>query len=102
MCVVSNIGNSYRKTIPQDFPWVDDTVYYPPRPVTGGFVQTGPSRQEFERLKKEVEEMKEALQEARRQDIANGEPDCEMEEKVAFIKKIAEFVGVDLKDIFPE
>ena len=30
------------------------------------------------------------------------EPHCEVDEKVAFIKKLAEYVGVDLTDVLPK
>lgn len=29
-----------------------------------------------------------------------GQPDCEMDDKVNLIKRVAELVGVDIKDIF--
>lgn len=57
------------------------------------------SKEEFDALKKEVEEMKELLKKAKIYDEKNNEPNCEMEDKIALLKKIAELVGVDLKDI---
>lgn len=63
-------------------------------------MNVGPSREEFDRLKKEVEELKLLLKAAQKFDEATGQPHCEQDEKIAFIKKIAEFVGVDLKDVF--
>lgn len=87
MCAVSMVADDYRKTIPSIYPFV----------VNNG---TGPTRAEFDALKREVEEMKELLKKAKAQDIAEGNPDCEMEEKVAFLRKIAELVGVDLEDVF--
>ena len=58
-------------------------------------------RKEFEALRNEVEKLKKSLEAALAEDIANGEPDCEMEDKVAIIKQIAKLVGVDLNEVFP-
>lgn len=57
------------------------------------------SREEFEALKKEVLEMKELLKRAKKYDADNNQPDCEIDEKVALVRKVAELVGVDLDDI---
>lgn len=97
MCSVSMVGDSWRNNLPQQFPWVNPPISHP----NSGFIPSPPSRAEFEALRAEIEQMKKELQVARRKDIAAGDPDCEMEEKVAFIKKIADLVGVDLEDIFP-
>jgi len=35
-------------------------------------------------------------------DAITEQPDCEVDEKVALIKRIAELVGVDLHDVFEE
>ncbi len=58
------------------------------------------SRQEFEDLKKEVEEMKKLLIRAKEYDERTGQHDCEMEDKVETLKKIAKLVGVSLDDVF--
>jgi hypothetical protein len=60
----------------------------------------GVSKEEFEKLKKEVEEMKQLLIKAKIYDEQNHEPNCEMEDKISLLKKIAELVGVDLKEVF--
>ena len=57
-------------------------------------------REEFEKLKSDMEELKELLRAARKYDEATGQKNCEMEEKIAFIKKMAEYVGVDMTDVF--
>ena len=87
MCVVSMIGDHFQQHIPQQYP----SLYAP----------MGPTRQEFEALKIEVQQMHELLKRAKRYDEDNGEPNCEMEEKVATLKKVAKMVGVDLSDVFP-
>jgi len=67
---------------------------------TGQVFQMPPSRDEFDALKREVETMKALLIKAKIYDEKNNEPDCEMESKVALLKKIAEAVGVNLDEIF--
>ena len=57
------------------------------------------SRAEFEALKKEVEEMKVLLKRAKEYDEKNNEPNCEIEEKMAMLRKFADAVGIDLDDV---
>ena len=58
------------------------------------------SKEEFAALKKEVELIKDLLKRAKKYDEDNGEPDCEMDEKIALLKAVAEVVGVDLDEVF--
>ena len=97
MCIVSNIGRGWGQTVPDHYPWIQPYVqpYSPPIPVT----IPGVSKDEFDRLKREVEELRKLLVAAKAFDAATGQPDCEVDEKVALIKRIAEFVGVDLGDV---
>ena len=44
--------------------------------------------------------MHDLLKKAKEYDLRNNEPNCEMEDKVSFIKMVAKFVGVDLGDVF--
>lgn len=85
MCAVSNIGDSWQNVFPERYPW------YP---------YTSPTREEFDILKAEVWEFKRLLLAAKRFDDATGQKDCEMENKIAFMKSVADYVGVDLKEIF--
>lgn len=92
MCTVSMIGDHYRDR------WYP-TPYVPT--TTSTFVYSGEiSREEFDALKREVEDMKALLLRAKRYDEDNGEPDCEMDEKVELLKRVADLVGVDLSDVF--
>jgi len=110
MCTVSNIGDNYRDNFAPRWPnvpvWpVQPTgVPYPAQPSIPGqpLVINTPavSKEEFEALKKEVEELKQLLKAAKKFDDETGQPDCHMDDKVDFIKKLAEYVGVDLEDIF--
>ncbi len=43
--------------------------------------------------------MKELLKRAKDYDIRNNEPDCEIEEKMEFLKKVAALVGINLDEI---
>lgn len=90
MCAVSYIGDQYSKSIPNTYPW-----YNPANALL-----VSPSKAEFNALKAEVEQMKKDLEAAKKQDIADGNPDCEMEDKVKLLKDIAKLVGVDLGSVF--
>jgi len=109
MCTVSNIGDGYKDNFAPRWPnvpiWPHQPigVPYPVQPPTvpDQVVFTpAVSKEEFDALKKEVEELKQLLKAAKKFDEETGQPDCHMDDKVDFIKKLAEFVGVDLEDIF--
>lgn len=82
MCVVSMIGDHYSKK------W--ESI-----PISEFQV----SRGEFESLKKEVQEMKELLKKAIRYDEEHNQPECEIEEKIELLRKVASLVGIDLDDV---
>lgn len=92
MCVVSAIGDNWRQTVPGRYPWVTqpsvdmDTV----------------SRAEFQALRREMEELRKLLLAAKDFDSTTGQADCEVDEKVGLIKRLAELVGVDVDDVFSE
>lgn len=95
MCVYSMIGDHYNDKWREQYPWavqpVTDTninVTYPPV-----------SREEFDELKKDVKEMKELLKRAKIYDAEHGQPDCQIEEKIALLRRVAELVGIDLGDV---
>lgn len=89
MCVVSMVGDHYNDK------WRDKNWNWP-----STLTQNPISREEFDALRKEVLEMKQLLLRAVEYDKRNNEPSCEMEEKVALLKRVAELVGVDLEEIF--
>lgn len=96
MCTVSMIGDHYGEKF---------RPMWPQQPLQPSTIQTitlppAISREEFDALKRDVEEMKALLKRAKAYDEANGEPDCEMDEKVALLKRVAELVGVDLSEVF--
>lgn len=88
MCTVSMIGDYYKEKF---IPYIP-TQTYP-------YVQQLVSPEEFEALKREVQDMKKLLQLAKIYDQKNGEPNCEMDEKMQLLKDIAKLVGIDLDDV---
>jgi hypothetical protein len=65
------------------------------------FIFSPVNREEFDALKRDVEEMKALLKRAKEYDERTGQADCENAEKVALIRKVAELVGVDLREVLP-
>ena len=103
MCTVSMVSDYYRDKWPErQYPFFPPTVPLPTGPTINQteyiIKHRGVSRKEFDKLKREVEELKRLLVNAKEIDEKTGQPDCEMEDKVEFLRKIAEFVGVDLSD----
>lgn len=109
MCIVSNIGDSYKDNWPDRWPGIPINPV-PPFPMTpspnpfpyGTYtIDTSKvSQEDFDKLKAEVQELRKLLEAAIEFDKKTGQPDCQMDEKVAFIKEVARFVGVDLSKIF--
>jgi hypothetical protein len=85
------IADDYRQIIPQTHPWVVTPSISP---------VNHPTREEFEALKREVEEMKKKLKAAKKQDEEEGNPDCEMEEKIEFLRRLGTYIGVDFDEVF--
>lgn len=114
MCVVSAMGDEWNKHFDPFKKYFEPPyVPYPKNPIltggptTGGTTITTPNlfptfvtKDEYDKLKEEVELMKKILKRAKLYDEETNQPNCELEEKVAFLKKIAEAVGVDLEDVF--
>ena len=123
MCVYSMVGDHARDYLPvkhPTFPWTSpnwppvpgDRVYpiYPSQPSVPSVPNTpitvpvvpAITREEFDRLREDVIQIKDLLKRAIKYDEEYTEPHCEVDEKVAFIKKLAEYVGVDLTDVLPK
>lgn len=105
------IGDHYRDRW-QDRPWwpgiVPPVWPSPPQPVypiiqppqTVVFTPVPEiSRKEFDDLKREVTEMKELLKRAKKYDEDSGQRDCEIDEKMDLLRKVAKLVGVSLDDV---
>jgi hypothetical protein len=102
MCIVSNVGDDWQKRKYPD--WTPDPNTEPKQwPFPKDFTpwkRAEPTREEFDELKKEMEELRKLLIEAKKKDEAAGTPDCEMEHKVFLIKELAKLVGVDMSEVF--
>ena len=104
MCTVSMIGDHYRDYFPQKHPWTNPYMTPNTSPVFPDIalwpaVLPQVSRAEFDALRAEVENMKELLRCAKIYDEVNGEPECEIDEKMDILRKVAKLVGVDLDDV---
>ena len=119
MCVVSMVGDHYNdkwkdndliKKMQQPYTWPSTGTPLNPYPYTQPNAApnqlqqpiTGPSKFEFEQLRKEVLEMKELLKRAVEYDKKNNEPHCEIEEKMATLKSVAKLFGVNLDDVLKQ
>lgn len=91
MCVVSNVGDYFGRTMPERYPWYEDW--------RNGVVTDVP-RAEFDALKKEVEALRELLLAAKKFDEKTNQKDCEQADKIKLLRGIAALVGVNLDDIF--
>ena len=103
MCTTSAIGDNWRLTFPNRYPnWGPNPLAPNPlQPIAPSYgVYNGISRLEFDQLKAEMAELKKLLLAAQEFDKKTGQPNCEIDEKVAMIKKIAEMVGVDMSEVF--
>jgi hypothetical protein len=117
MCVVSMIGDHYHDKW-KDFDWEwwrkqqENQNPISPLPGTSPYNPMNPTPQpfpfeekpnigrwEFEQLRKEVEEMKQLLIKALDYDKRNNEPDCQIEDKLETLRRIAAEVGINLDDI---
>lgn len=102
MCVYSMIVDTVTK------PWADSPWIQPLPPVIQPVFPNGttinippPPQAEIEKLRNELEALKKLLKAAKIFDTETGQPDCEHAEKVATLKRIAEWVGVDIADALP-
>jgi|GEM_PF-2158867 len=98
MCTVSMVGDHYNDLWRQK-PWLQSQPG-PPTSVPNWIVPVEQvTRQEFDELKRQVEEMKALLKRAKAYDEANNEPDCEVDEKMETLRRVAKLVGVDLDEV---
>jgi len=98
MCVVSMVGDHFNQKWDDYFPKPQPLTPWP-MPINQHWPTLPPTREEFNALKKEVEEMKALLIKAKEYDEKHGEPECEVEEKMEKLRKIAELVGISLDDV---
>lgn len=98
MCTVSMVGDHYRDIFPQRPYWPSIEPIVAP---TTTVIQLPPeiTRAEFDQLRRDIEDMKALLKRAKDYDEKNNEPDCEIDEKMDLLRKVAKLVGVDLDDV---
>lgn len=106
MCVYSMIGDAF------DDSWKRKYPNQPIMPNTGGsasniFHWPDPKaieaiRKDIDYVKKELELLKDLLKRAIKYDEKMNQPECEMEQKIEAIRKVAEIAGVDLSDVLPK
>lgn len=101
MCVVSMVGDHYREK------W-DRYREYISHPVINSFpvinlpVAPAVSKEEFDQLKREVADLRKLLERAKEYDARTGQPDCEIADKMEFLRQVAKLVGVSLDDVIGE
>lgn len=103
MCTVSAVGDGWTHQLPANWPDIYRQVPKGEPTIPLGVIpaiQPPVSREEFEALKLEMQELKKTLLKAKEIDIREGNPDCEMEDKIKILKAVAEAVGVDLSEVF--
>jgi len=101
MCAVSAVGDDWSRR--DRWPGWPAQIPFPTSiPENGTSFRVGQLEKELAALRSQVEQMRAELEAAKQQDIENGTPDCEMEDKVIILKKIAQLVGVDLSKVFNE
>ena len=96
MCVVSMIGDDfYKRHIPSSYP------QFPVDNLTRAEfnIWKAANDAELKALREELEALKKLLRAAKIFDAATGQPDCEVDEKVDFIRKLAELLDVDLENV---
>lgn len=94
MCVVSMVMDHYQNkwfTNPQPGPFIDGNAIL----IAELQMKLNEQNALIEKLTREFEEMKSLLERAQKYDADNNEPDCEVDEKVQLMLKLAELLGVD-------
>lgn len=95
MCAVSMVADHYNDLWKQQ-QWQQQ--WQMPTVVSPWPLASTVTREEFDELKRQVEEMKTLLMRAKDYDDRTDQPDCESAEKFELIRRIAELVGVKLPD----
>lgn len=100
MCVYSMIADDWSKRTYPQYPWIQpfinpagSPIRQPPFPA--------PSQEDFDSLRREVEALKKLLKAAKIYDEETGQPDCETDEKIDTLKRVARLLDIDLNDVLP-
>lgn len=94
------IGDHYRDAW-KERPWYPNPFGTPAAPMPQQFIIQPPaiSREEFDELKREVAEMKKLLIRAKEFDKRNNLADCETDDKMDILRRVAKMVGINLDDV---
>ena|SRR5690242_1190829 len=101
MCTVSMVGDFYGdkfRGIPYK-PWEPPTDWRPEAARTQPIVIKDHT-EEIAALRREIADMKDLLRRAIKYDERSGQPECFNDDKIAFLRKVAESVGISLDDVF--
>lgn len=105
MCVVSLIAKHYEDEFEKKpyKPWElnPPTPAWPPVQYAVKEPSNAELKKQIDELRIQILEMKQFLKEAIEYDKLYKQPGCENDLKIAFLKKVAESVGMTLEDIFP-
>lgn len=102
MCVMSYVATDWNNREGQEWASVFKNLQNPiplTAPPYTSNIQPNYQHQ-IDDLRHEMEELKKLLLAAKEYDKNTGQPDCEMEEKVELIKRLAKLCGVDMQDVF--
>lgn len=104
MCIVSNIGDGYQGTFSERWPTIPIPTVNPVDPMLGiSWVSPDLSKfvtiDQFNALKKEIEQLKPLILEAQKFDAATGQANCDSPLKFALVKWLAKALDVDLSEL---
>jgi len=108
MCVVSNVADSWTRDFSRRWPTIPDITPIPIDESSPDWnrlleaatsLRTYVTKQQFEDLKKEVQELKELLKQAQKFDEATKQPNCDSPDKLLLFKQLAKLLGVDVSDM---
>ena len=103
MCAVSAVIDNWKNTF--QLPTTPTIpISFPPQPSPFKLHDDMQyvSKKEFDKLKREFEALKTLLLAAKKYDEETNQPDCEMAEKVALVRKVADQLGVNVDEVFGE
>jgi hypothetical protein len=94
--MTSAVLNNWQPQLPAN-PIIDHTPKY--TYLQGVTIPKYVNQEEFDKLKKEVQELKELLIAAKKFDESTNQKDCEQKEKVKLLKELGKHFGVDLDNV---
>jgi hypothetical protein len=100
MCAVSMVTDYWNKNDKHKYNSIPSVGL--PTGGLAGLNYNPVSRAEFEQLRKEMVELKELLKAAKSYDDLTNQHNCEKEENVKVLRRIAKALDVNLDDIFEE